>query len=262
MLRALRYIASAALLLVVATDAALAQTILSRSALDSLVRPALSDRAEGTIRADSRTIDVGTISDSELVVVEFTLRNNHDEPVTLTELRASCSCLHILSSQATIAAGGSYVLSAEFNPRGRSGVFSYDINIYTSLDSASPTERLTLKGEIERTDPFTHLPYAIGALRLSRTSVTLEDVTATATRRERIAVANSGTTPVRVSARTTVEGLRLRCEPEELAAGSEGDIVIEYRPTKEPTTDIETMVILDGVEVSATARIIRITLKR
>ena len=261
MLRAIRHIITA-LLLVAATDVASAQTLISRSALDSLVRPALSTKVKDALSVDCRERNVGEISDSERLSVDYTLRNNHDEPITITSMRASCSCLKICSKPATFAPGESYVLRVEFNPAGRSGAFCYDINIYTSLDASHPTERLMLGGEIKGSDSFSHLPYAMGGLRLSRKSVVLEQVSTSVTRRERIAIANGGSKSVRPTARTTVAGLQLRCEPEELAPGTEGDIVIEYRPTKEPATDIETMVIVEGVEAPPTERVIRITLKR
>lgn len=261
MQRALRHIVTV-LLLVAATVGVSGQTLISRSALDSLVRPMLSTKAKDALRVDSKERNIGEIGDSAKVSVNYTLRNNHNEPITITSMRASCSCLKVCSKPATFAPGESYVLRVEFNPAGRSGTFSYDINIYTSLDASHPTERLTFKGEIKGSDKFSHLPYVMGSLRLSRKSVILEQVSTNVTRREHIAIANGGGKSVRPTARTTVAGLKLRCEPEELAPGTEGDIVIEYRPTKEPTTDIETMVIMEGVEASPTERVIRITLKR
>lgn len=239
-----------------------AQTLISRSALDSLMRPALLESAEGMLSVDCKVRDVGTISDSRSLRLSYTLHNNHTESITIVSMRASCSCLRILSDSETIVPEGEYQLWVEFNPAGRSGAFSYDITIYTSLDATHPTERLTLKGEIERSDRLSHLPYQMGALRLSRKSVSMEQVTTSATRREHIAVANCGSQIIRPTARTTVEGLSLRCEPEVLAPGQEGDLVVEYRPTRLPSADVETMVIIEGVEASATDRIIRIMIKR
>ena len=234
-----------------------AQSFISRSALDSLVRPALSAKAEGMLKARVKVRDVGTIADSDIVRVSYTLQNNHSEAIAITTMRASCSCLRITSPRATVAVGEEYTLTVEFNPAGRSGTFSYDIAVYTTLDESLPTERLTLRGIIEPSSAFSHLTEDMGALRLSRKSVKAD-----VTRREYIAVANAGERELSIKARTTVEGLSLRCEPAILAPGAEGEIVVEYMPAQTPSHDIETIIIVEGVEATATERIIRVTIKR
>lgn len=239
-----------------------AQTFISRAALDSLVRPTLSTTADGALNTMTRGRDVGRIADNDIVRVSYTLQNNHSEAIAITAMRASCSCLKITSARATIAPNEEYILTAEFNPAGRSGTFSYDIAVYTSLDEHHPTERLTLKGVIEAESAFSHLTEAMGALRLSRKSVVVDGVKADVTRREYIAVANVGTRALNIKAQTTVVGLSLRCEPARLEPGTEGEIVVEYRTATPPTRDIETIAIVEGVEATATERMIRVTIKR
>ena len=240
-----------------------AQGIISRSALDSLVRPQLSTIAKGALSLDQRVKDVGVIEDSSPTRASYTLHNELKEPITITNIKTSCGCLKVCSERVTtIGIDESYKLIVEFDPSGRSGSFSYDISIYTSLDTTQPTERLTLNGEIRRTDIFSHLTEHMGALRLSRKSVRLDGVSCKATRREYIAIANGGARALRPTARATEQGLRLRCEPEVLEPGAEGELIIEYRPTSEPQRDIETILIVEGVEASPSERMIRITLKR
>jgi hypothetical protein len=57
-----------------------------------------------------------------------------------------------------------------------------------------------------------------------------------------------------------VDGLSLRCEPEVLQPGQEGDIVIWY--SGDLTTDLNTILVLEGVEASPVDRIIKVKLKR
>ena len=239
-----------------------AQIFISRSALDSLTSPTLSTTAQGVLSVKERVRDVGKIEDSSPLRVSFTLHNDHSAAVTIMAMKTSCSCLRITSPRATLEPEESYTLTAELNTAGRNGEFSYDILIYTSLDEARPTERLSLKGEITSTTPFAHLPEAMGCLRLSRRSVTVEGINTTTTRREHIAVANGGNQPLCIEAQTTVEGLQLRCEPRVLESGAEGDIIVEYRPRVMPTHDIETISIIEGVDAPAPQRMIRITIKR
>lgn len=244
------------------TSALSAQTFISRAALDELVSPALSVTAQGALGVKERVRDIGEIDDSGAVRVSYTLENRRGEAVAITRMKASCSCLKITSTTATIAPNAGYILTAEFNPAGRSGAFSYDIDIYTSLDDDRPTERLTLRGKIRSTDAFSHLPETMGVLRLSRRSMTIEDIRSGTTRRERIVIANSGTTTLRPTAQTTVAGLNIRFEPATLEPGMEGDIIVEYCPSILPERDIETLAIVEGVVATATDRMIRITIKR
>lgn len=260
MLRVRHIVALIAALSIVSTLSA--QTLLSRGALDSLMRPRLSSVAEGAITVDSRIRDLGTIDQRGIVRVSYTLYNELTTAIDITTVKASCSCLRITSQPATIAPNGSYTLTAEFNPAGRSSSFDYDIVVYTSLDAEHPTERLRLKGEVEASETFAHLRYSMGALRLSRKSVTIDGIKPNATRRESIAVANSGTRALSITARSTTEGLSLRCEPAVLEPNAEGHIIVEYRTAELPARDIETILIVEGVEAAPAERMIRITIKR
>ncbi len=239
-----------------------AQVFISRAALDELVSPALSDVAEGVLSTTSRVCDVGEIYDNDVVRVSYIVQNRHSEAVAITALRASCSCLKVTSARATLSPDESYTLTAEFNPAGRSGGFSYDIDIYTALDDSHPTERVTLRGVIRSTDAFGHLTEAMGLLRMSRKSVTIESVKSGTTRREHIAVANSGTKALRLRAQTTIEGLSIAFKPALLEPDMEGEIVVEYCPEVLPERDIATFAIVEGLDAPATERMIRITIKR
>ena len=94
--------------------------------------------------------------------------------------------------------------------------------------------------------------------RASRKSVTFDRDTRT----ERIAVANAGDTPLRISAKPTTEGIALRTEPEVLQPNAEGDIVITYAPSLRPKHDIETVIFVEGCGTARpTERMIKITIK-
>jgi hypothetical protein len=124
------------------------------------------------------------------------------------------------------------------------------------LDSNHPTERLTLEGVIKNDDNWLHLPESIGDVRLSRKEVTIEG-----RGEERIAMANTSTKPMRLKALSTIAGLTLHTEPEVIEAGAEGNIVISYKPNKMIVSDIETMLIVEGVEASAMERTIKVKLR-
>ena len=233
--------------------------MLSRAALDSLVHPQLSSEGCRVLKADSESINLGTICGEELYRATFKLHNTSCESVAITALRSTCSCLKVKSNIESIAANESQSLVVEFNPAGRSGKFSVDVLLYSNIDSKLPSLRLNLRGEIVLSDEWSHLPESMGVLRLSRKSVVFDNSTLT----ERIAVANTSDRTIVISAQPTLEGITLHSEPAELAPNGEGDIVISYAPTSHTAQDIESIVIIEGCGKShPTDRMIKITIKR
>lgn len=257
-MRRWQYIA-VALVLVAVEAGAQERKILSRAELDALVNPTLSEVAQGAIVAEPATRNMGEVEDTATINAYFTLRNTTSEAIEITEVRASCSCLKVVTPITRIEAEECITLRAEFNPAGRNGGFSIPILLYTPLDSAHPTLRLVVEGCVVASDAWSHLPYSMGALRLSRKSVTFDPNTRT----ERIAVANVGDTPLRISAKSTTEGIALRTEPEVLQPNAEGDIVITYTPAVKPNRNIESAIIVEGCGAARpTERMIKITIKQ
>lgn len=233
--------------------------VLSREELDALVNPTLSEVAEGAIVAEPAVRNMGKVADTDKVNAYFTLRNTTTEVINITDIRPTCSCLEVASPITHIETGESVTLRAEFNPTGRSGGFSIPILLYTTLDAAHPTARLTVEGFVVTTDEWSHLPERMGTLRLSRKSITFDRNTRT----ERIAIANVGDRPITLSAQPTIEDITLHTEPTQLMPNEEGDIVITYAPTTYPKFDLETAIIVEGCGTTRpTERMIKITIKK
>lgn len=233
--------------------------LLSRSALDSLVNPPLSTSVAGYITAECEAINLGKISDSESVTVEFKLRNTGDQGVNITALRSTCSCLRVSADSERIEPQGKMSIVGSFDPVGRSGDFLLRILVYTDLDSLRPTLKLSIEGDIEANDTLSHLSHRIGALRLSRKEVTIGESDSST---ERIAVVNTSERPIRITSRSTIESLNLRSEPEVIAPKGEGDIVISYKPDRALERDITTMLLIEGIEAPPIERMIKVTIKR
>jgi hypothetical protein len=254
-------IVAIALLLTSVVGTAQSRTLLSRSALDSLVKPQLSAKGEA-IDVEPRRSELGIVDANSLVEVQFMLHNTSSADITITDIRSTCGCLRIKSKPTLLAAGNSIAIEAEFNPAGRNGRFAHDILLYTSLDQSHPTSRLTVVGEVKNSDRWAHLPERMGSLCLSRKAVTIDAITEGKRRTEHIVCANSGTKELRISARSTVEGLSLRCEPEVIAAGCEAEITISFLSEKPLSKELRTMLIVDGIDCSPADRMISITLKK
>ena len=234
----------------------------SRAEIDKMVNPSLSTIAKRAVCAKNSVVELGTIGQDEQRTVSFTLKNTSATTVAITELRSTCSCLKVVTKPKALRPNEELEVVAMFNASGRTSKVKLDIFVYTSLDTKSPTERLTVTGTMAQSSKFSHLPYSMGELKLSRQSVTLDNTRVGATRSERIAVANAGTKELKITAQSTVEGLTLRLEPTILKPGKEGDIVISYTPRRAVTEDIQTLLILEGCSGQPTQRAIKITIKR
>ena len=233
--------------------------VLTREEIEERVNPTLSTVAQGAIIIEPSTRNMGEVAERDVVNTYFTLRNTQDERITVSQLRSACSCLKVVTPITAIEAGESVTLRVEFNPSGRSGAFLIPILLYTSIDENLPTARLTVEGSVVATEEWSHLPIAMGAIRLSRKSVVMDSQT----RSERIVVVNVGDGALRLSAQPTIEGITLHTEPSQLQPGEEGDMVITYAPSIWPTHDIETALVVEGCgEARPTERLIKITIKK
>ena len=234
----------------------------SRAEIDRAVNPSLSEVAKRAVRAEANIVELGTIKHYEQRTVSFMLKNTSATTVAITELRSTCSCLKVVTKPKALRPNEELEVVAVFNASGRTSKVKLDIFVYTSLDAKSPTERLTVTGTMAQSSKFAHLPYSAGELRLSRNTVTIDNTRMGATRTERIAVANTSTRVLSITAQSTVEGLSLRVEPTVLKPGEEGDIVVSYTPKRAVVEDIQTILILEGCSGRPTERAIKITIKR
>lgn len=255
MRKSLRCLVVAMLAFVPISLSAQSRGFLSRETLDSLVNPHNSEKGAGALVVSPAIVDLGDVEASEPVYFNFEVSNATAKPITITEFRSSCGCIKVQTKPQSLEPKAALRVGASFNPAGRSSEFSYRVNIYTDLDNELPTQRVTVMGSVVNDDEWLHLPQRAGALRLSRKEVTL-----TSRGEERIAVANSGDKPMTITAKPTIEGLALRCEPEVMMPGCEGDIFIGYKG--DISSELTTILILEGVEASPTQRMIKVTIKR
>ena len=229
--------------------------LLTRQQLDSLVNPAQSTKCAGTLVAEPATIDLGTIEGEDLINFSFKLHNTTEKAITITDLRSSCGCITLLTKPCVVESNATLNVEARFTPAGRNSSFRHTIKVYTALDSELPTERVTVMGDVVCSDEWYYLAERAGVLRLSRKWVTITGVG-----NERIVVANSSDNPLKITSRSTVAGLTLRCEPEILEPRSEGEIIISY--SREVANEFNTMLILEGVDATPSERMIKVTIKR
>ena len=233
--------------------------IIPQARLDSVANPATID-SSGLIFSGGTTIDLGTIDELGGVyrtTVEY--RNDGREPLSITHINTSCGCLTAKCHTTTTQPNERGVLDIAYNPKGRGGDVAQRIFIYTHHSTTTPSAILHLTGHVRPSENRSiDYPAVCGALLLRRRDVSFGKGGGS----ERIACMNGGSTPLRITADTlfTSRGISLRCQPEVLQPGAEGNLIITLNAQQLPATDGEPRLYIDGVREAMRNRKITITL--
>lgn len=243
-----------------AVSSAQEKRLVSREALDSLMSPRLMPEGDRVLRFEAVMQDFGVIyEDSSPLRVEYVFVNTSSKPVYITRITTNCGCTVAEIGDSLISPGEKGVISILFNPHRRSGTVDTNSFIYTSLSEKEPVAKLTLLGNVIDNDEWNHLPYRVGALKLKRKEVEFEPVKGGTMPQQRIPCANVGTRPLRLSSELLPAFASFTTEPEEIAPGEEGDIVItingDMLPPKAPRIF---SVVVEGVEGRISDRTIKV----
>lgn len=195
----------------------------SRAAVDSLLNPTLHPDADKFIAFDAVTEDIGNINESDSArTVHFTFHNVGGKPLTITRVTTHCGCTAAAFSSQPVAAGDSSVITVKYNPKGRAGTIDTNAFVYAGGAGSRPVAKLTILGNVINNDEWSHLPYAMGSLRLKRVKVFFKAGRTVA----RIPCANAGREPLKLGSQLLPPYAAFATEPAVLQPGEEGDIVI------------------------------------
>lgn len=229
---------------------------LSRAAIDSL--RALHAMREGSsvLHFSKSRIDMGAMFESDTArTVFFSFENRSGRSIVIEKVASSCGCATVKYDKEVIAVNGKGRIDVLFSPKGKAGTVDTNIFVYVSGTSV-PVARLLLMGNVIGVDEWEHLPHSMGVLKLKSRKVDFGKVLGIQKRTERIACANAGVRPLRLSALIKPEYVTLYTEPEVLQPGEEGDIIITVDAARLPSVvgEHRFSVIVEGVDGSPSAR--------
>ena len=112
--------------------------------------PALSF-GQGILKFEQEIHNFGTIQEGDPAVHEFKFTNEGDQPIIMSNVRASCGCTTPFWTREPVAPGETGSIKASYNSKGRPGNFHKTITI--TSNSTTPTKVLQIKGTVERTPP-------------------------------------------------------------------------------------------------------------
>ena len=228
-----------------------------RAAVDSLLNPSLHRGADKIFLFEKKTVNMGTLHESDTVrVVEFVFSNVSDTVVTITDVTTHCGCTAAEFDKKPIAAGEKSKIVVRYNPKGREGTVDTGAFVYTDITGRRPVAKLTLRGIVVDDDEWSHLPYAVGDLKFKRKQVVFKNGRIAA----RIPCANVGAKPMTLTSSFVPVYATFSTEPKVLQPGDEGDIVISINPDSlqkyAPATN-SFSIIIEGVEGGISLRTIR-----
>ncbi|MFA0963055.1 DUF1573 domain-containing protein [Roseivirga sp. BDSF3-8] len=108
--------------------------------------------AQAELTFEESTHDFGKIQEGSIATHEFRFVNTGDQPLIISNVRASCGCTTPFYTKEPILPGKEGVITASYNSKNRPGVFHKSISVNTN--AATPSSVLYIKGEaVKETDP-------------------------------------------------------------------------------------------------------------
>lgn len=232
--------------------------IIPRATRDSVNHPTiLESKPIAWLQGDE--VDFGTLNEENAPWQgSVSWRNRGEQPLVITRITSSCGCLQATYERQPVAAGAEATIGLTYHPKGHPGTVYQRLFVYTQLSASRPTAILTLRGIVTPSKRVSATyPQAMGPLRLRAKQAMLQGDE----REVRIACANSGQTPLRITTDTllTPQGWQIGSEPSLLEAGAEGDLVIRRMSNAAPRPTVTLYV--GGLQLPPRARALQLTVE-
>ncbi len=141
----------------------------------------------------------GTIEEAGgKVTTVFEFKNEGMEPLVLSNVRASCGCTTPKWTREPIEPGQTGTITVTYNPNGRPGRFQKTVTI--TSNATTPTVKLIIKGEVlpKEVKPADKFPIKMGALSLTKNSISYGVIMDDANKTQTIEYANLTNEPITV----------------------------------------------------------------
>ena len=188
--------------------------------------------AQAVIEFGERRYDFGTIEE-ELgkVSCNFEFKNTGNEPLVISNVRATCGCTVPEYTQEPILPGATGCIKVTFNPAGRPGKFSKSIYVHSNTDPERTILRIL--GEVVRSETTTQsaqYAYRIGDLALNALHLSLSKIPKGHTTQGSIEIVNVGSTALTPHALNLPEHIQVDFTPDTLHKGERGILSVTYDP--------------------------------
>ena len=176
--------------------------------------------------------DFGTFKEEAgIQKFDFTVVNNGNSPLVITQVTASCGCTTPGWTKEPIPPKGTGIVSAAYDPAGRPGVFSKTLSVSSNADTNPVT--LVIKGEVTAKvktveDLYT---FPVGGIRFESNHLAFTDVKKTEKRIRVMPIINNSNETIKVEFENLPAHLMIKANPETLKPGEKGIIEGTYDGT-------------------------------
>lgn len=207
-------------------SAAVAQIrIVPREKIDSIARPATISNGGMLVESGGR-VSMGCIAeDSGVWQHTLSWQNISDEPIVITRLSSSCSCLQADADRKPVGSGKKGSIALRYYPKGHIGDVNHRVTIYTNLSDRVPTAVVSLNGVVKAaTDRSDDYPYYRGELLLRQ-----DTIVARRGEEVRVACMNGGERALTIGldGMLSPNGAKIYTTPQVLQPKQEGDLVVK-----------------------------------
>lgn len=219
---------------------------------------------ESIIQLNTKSISLGTLNDTDAPVeCTFKIKSITSQELKVTQVRTTCGCTVAKFDTTTLKKGDEETITLIYSPKGYKGDISVKGYIYTNMSTTQPTAIVELTGYIKISDPWSHLPYKMGALRVKNKRVTFEPINKGMKPTMAILCANSGDKPLTISCSGLPEYATFKCNPTILEPGSEGELLITINGATLPNEFQHQFTFqIDGVDAQQIERTIKVTIEK
>lgn len=134
----------------------------------------LTGMAQAKATFDKQAHEFGVVLWKHPATATFTIKNDGDKPLVISNVTTSCGCTEAEWTQTPIAPGGTGTITSTFDAKAL-GRFQKSVGVY--CNASDRPIYLTLRGEVSA-DPknytLTH-PYEIGVIRLDKDALEFDD---------------------------------------------------------------------------------------
>lgn len=268
MLLQMRFKYCICLILLFSVPSLKAQKIVSNEDFEKVYSPDILSGADSLLVFNRKSIDLGIISEDDSPAEHtFCCYNKSQSRIVVTKLSSSCGCTKVEIDNPILEPGDKTEIKVTYNPFGRPGTILTNVLVYTDISQKYPIATLKLTGKVTPSAAlWKSYRYTIGELKLRRKEIDFGYVKRGQKRLERIACANAGSAPLKVTADKIVlpEFVSVYTEPEILQSSEEGSLIIAIDGEKLPEGKRGTgkiKILLNGLSASPIERMLTIHLR-
>ena len=185
---------------------------------------------------EEMTHNFGSFMESDGVQkTTFKFKNDGQEPLVLSNVRASCGCTTPKWTREPVAPGAEGSIEVAYNPKNRPGSFNKSVTVSSNAENATVVLRISGKVEPREKTLAEQYPRKIGNLRVKSNYLSFGKITMGGSDTKELELVNDTEKPIEVGFRTVPKNLVAKVEPTTIPANGRGKLVVTYNADESST---------------------------